>query len=94
MSLFKFCWYADWLILLVAVYFFVTGISTATPGSGFGKAWTILFLTMAALLMGSYWLHKNGQTGLATVIAAIPFGAALLYLLFILITVLSGARWN
>ncbi|MBK8554571.1 MAG: hypothetical protein IPL65_01800 [Lewinellaceae bacterium] len=94
MTLYKFCWYADWLILLIALFFFFSGMSTATPGSGFMKTWAVLLLVLFAIPIGSYLLHANGFTGFATFIAAFPAGAGLLYLLFMVVVLVSGARWN
>jgi len=71
-TLFWICWGVDAFLSLIAVYFFLTGIATATNGSRYFQVWLVLFIIIAIVIGGSLWLKWIGYLGWATVLAGIP----------------------
>ena len=84
----------DVLIAVIAFYFFLTGISTATAGSKFYQAWAGLFCFLVIVLAGSLLLNYVGQFGLAKVLASIPAALGVGYGLFVLLMIIAKPRWN
>ncbi|UFH57534.1 hypothetical protein [Spirosoma sp. KNUC1025] len=102
MTFLKICWVINGFTLLLAVFFFLDGLRSATNDDYF-SVWAPIFGTLLVGLPISYWLNQNGQSTLATVLASIPDGfAALIGAFFqlmglvILISFISGkpVRWN
>lgn len=79
-TLFWICWSLDALLTLIAIYFFLTGIATATNGSRYFQAWLVLFIIVAIIIGGSLWLKWNGHAGWATLLVGLPALLALLSL--------------
>ncbi len=76
--LFWICWGMDAFLSLLAVYFFLTGIATATNGSRYFRAWLVLFTIIILVLGGSLWLKWNGYPGWAGALAGAPILLVLL----------------
>jgi hypothetical protein len=83
MKLFRILFAFDALCFLGLLYFFVTGIGTATPGSGFIEAWIPLLLVPAAVLAVAWVLKRGGRTTGANVLLALLAAPFLLYGLFV-----------
>ena len=79
-TLFWICWGIDSFLTLIAIYFFLSGIATATNGSRYFQAWLILFVIIAIIIGGSLWLKWNGYAGWGTLLAGIPIIIILLSL--------------
>jgi hypothetical protein len=82
------------MVALVLVFFFMIGIADGSVSSFNTVLWLCTLGGIAALIVGANALARRGNTVLATLIAAVPALPALLYGLFVLIAVMSGARWN
>jgi hypothetical protein len=94
MMAFRIAWAIDIMVALVLVFFFLIGIADGSVSSFNIVLWLGMLGGIAALIVGANALARRGQTVLATVIAAVPALPALLYGLFVLVAVMSGARWN
>lgn len=79
---------------LVALYIFVSGLGNGTVSSFNLGLWLVLLLLVVGVLAGSQWARLAGHGGLAVAIALILAVPAVLYLLFFLLVVASGERWN
>jgi hypothetical protein len=77
-TFFWICWSIDALLALIAVYFFLTGIATATNGVRYFQAWLFAFLLIGVIIGGSLLLKYNGYPVWAMVLAGLPALIALL----------------
>jgi len=91
---FRIAWAIDIVVALVLVFFFLIGIGDGSVSSLNIVLWLGTLGGIAALIIGANALARRGNAALATVIAAVPALPALLYGLFVLVAVSSGARWN
>ena len=94
MIVFRIAWAIDVMVALVLVFFFVIGIADGSVSSFNIVLWIGTLAGVAALVVGANALARRGNTVLATIVAAVPAVPALLYGLFVLVAVTSGARWN
>lgn len=95
MTFLRVLWGIDVFILVIALYFFLTGISTASQGSNFYNAWMGLLAALIGVIGISFGLGMNGHLLAAKLLAGIPAGLVVLYLLFMLVVIFgSGGRWN
>ncbi|MFD2572235.1 hypothetical protein ACFSUS_16455 [Spirosoma soli] len=102
MTLIRICWTINGFTLLLAIFFFLDGLRNAT-NSDYFNAWAVVLGGLALGLPVSYWLYQNGQSTLASVLAAIPAGFSVMMGLFFLLMavvmlpgLISGEkfRWN
>lgn len=94
MNFFWILWIFDALIALVAVYFFIVGLSDGTVSSFNIKLWLALLAGLAIVLGGSYWLYTHDRIGQAKGLLSILAIPGFLYLLFILMVIIFKPRWN
>ncbi len=94
MKWFKVLWFLDALITLIALLFFFAGINDGTVSSYNMAIWAGLLFVLPGILIGSLVLYSKKKIILANIILLIPLLPALFYLLFMLVIIFSGARWN
>ena len=94
MAFFWILWGFDACIALVALYFFFIGLGDGSVSDFNMGIWMMLLGGLAVILVGSLWLKGLGKLVLAKGLLAILAVPGLLYVLFILLVVLSGSRWN
>ncbi len=84
----------DVLAASVAGYFFVLGLSDGSVSSFNIGEWTVLLATLAAIIAGGVALHRTGYVKSGNLVLAVLATPALLYAAFMVIVIMSGARWN
>lgn len=94
MALFWILWGFDACIALVALYFFFVGLADGSVSSFNMGIWLMLLGGLAIILLGSLWLKGLGRLLLAKGVLGILAIPGLLYMLFMLLIILSGSRWN
>jgi hypothetical protein len=78
----------------VVGYFFLVGLADGSVSAFNIELWTVILLGIAAVFAVGFVLRRAGRPVLACLILAILAVPALLYGLFLLVVILSGARWN
>jgi hypothetical protein len=91
---FWFLWGLDALIALVVLYFFFTGLFDGSVSSFNMGLWLIILLGLTVIMGGSLFLFSAGRSGLATIVLLILAIPGFLYALFLLILLITDARWN
>jgi Mn2+/Fe2+ NRAMP family transporter len=82
---FWFCWIVDLLMLLVCLY--------ETYAVSSNKSWALPALLLTVLMGASLWYRGNNPT-LALILAGIPAGLLLLFLVYFILFAMSNKRWN
>jgi len=94
MLVFKIFWTIDAITSLIVCYFFFIGLADGSVSSRNMGLWMMILLSTAVIMLGSIWLRNHHYNSMAMgllLILAIP---ALLYLIFILVMIISGGKWN
>ncbi|MBK9109251.1 MAG: osmoprotectant transporter permease [Saprospiraceae bacterium] len=94
MNFFWILWIFDALIALVAVYFFIVGLSDGSVSSFNIKLWLGLLAVLAIILGGSYWLYTHEKLVFAKRLLYLLAIPGFLYLLFLLFILIARPRWN
>lgn len=94
MNFFWILWTFDALIALVALYFFLTGLSDGTVSEFNIKTWVLLLLVPFLILGGSYWCYTQGHMKLAKGLLYILAIPGFLYLFFLAVVLLTKQKWN
>ncbi len=79
---------------VVVGYFFIVGLADGSVSAFNGELWAGVLLGVAAIFAAGIALRRAAHpiwAGLVLAILAVP---AALYGLFMLVVILSGARWN
>jgi hypothetical protein len=84
----------DLLIAAIVVFFFFWGLSDGTVSSFNISLWLTILVGLAAILAGGYMLRSAGRTALANAVLLVLVIPGALYALFLVVVVMSGARWN
>jgi hypothetical protein len=84
----------DAIAATVILYFFVAGLGDGTVSSFNASLWLVTLLGLGAIIGGGFALRSAKRMRLANVVFAILAVPAVLFSLFFLILILSGARWN
>jgi hypothetical protein len=87
-------WTFDLLIALGFLYFFLTGLGTATVFSTYIIVWLPPLAGLGAILGGGAFLQYKGQGVWAAVVLCLLAIPAVLAALFFLVLILSNPRWN
>ena len=87
MKMYRFLLGFDVLAFLVLLFFFATGLGTAT-NDDYVTVWLPLLLVPAALIAGGIMLHSKGKTGLAKAMLAVLAVPPFVYLLFVLMFII------
>jgi hypothetical protein len=91
---FRILWAFDFLIALVALYFFFAGLADGSVSSFNAGLWSLVLLGLGIVVLGGLALRSAGYPGLAyaaLLTLAVP-GAA--FVLYFLALVLSGPTWH
>ena len=94
LTAFKILWVIDAIAALIILYFFVIGLGDGTVSERNAGLWLLIVLGLGAILIGSVILKNNHHTGLGIVVLLILGIPAFLYLLFIIVALSFGGRWN
>ena len=87
-------WSIDAVVAAVFVYFFVIGLSDGSITSFNMKLWMFILLIAAALLGGSHALRRAGKGSLASILLGVVALPAVLFGIFMLVTIILNPRWN
>ena len=79
---------------LVLVYFFLAGLADGSVSSFNMGLWLGLLGATASVLAGGYALHKAGHRRIAGLVLAAPAVPVVGYVVFLLVVIVSGERWN
>jgi hypothetical protein len=82
------------IVAAILVAFFVIGIGDGSVSSFNIALWLGTLALVAAVILGGYGLHTHGHNRAAAALLAVLALPELLYGLFVLRVVFSGARWN
>ena len=94
MILFWILWGMDVVVALVALYFFFVGLGDGSVSSFNGGLWFGILLGLAAVLGGSWMLKTSDHLLAAQLLLSVVAIPASLFFLYLLIAVLTKARWN
>jgi hypothetical protein len=92
--LFKALFTIDMLIAGIVVYFFFAGLADGSVSSFNMTLWLAILGGLAAILATGYGLRSAGRSALASLVLLVLAIPGVLYAFFLVIVVLSGARWN
>jgi hypothetical protein len=93
MIFFWILWIFDAIVALVVLYFFFIGLTDGSVSAFNGKLWTGILIGLIIIMLGSWFLrtdHLSISKGLLAILAIPSF----FYGLFLLIAILTGAKWN
>ena len=93
-NLFKIVYGFDALVAIIILYFFFIGITDGTVSRFNALLWLATIAVLAFVMFGSIWFNHRNYTILSyatLLVIAIP---ALLFLLYFLIAIFGGGRWN
>ena len=94
MIFFRIVWAVDFMVALIFVAFFFIGIADGSVSSFNIVLWLAILGGLAALVVGAHALARSGRMVAATLLAVALALPAVLYGLFVVVAVTSGARWN
>lgn len=94
MKLFWTLYGIDAVIALIALYFFVAGLSDGSVSDFNILLWLAILGGLAAILGGGLRLKSSGHRGLANGVLLILAVPGLLYGLLILSAIILQPRWN
>jgi hypothetical protein len=87
MKMYRFLLGFDGLAFVLLLFFFATGLGTAT-NDDYVMVWLPLLLVPAAVIAGGLMLHSKGKTGLAKLVLALLAVPPMLYLLFVMLFII------
>ncbi|MDQ3141430.1 MAG: osmoprotectant transporter permease [Bacteroidota bacterium] len=94
MILFWLLWVIDAIVALVAVYFFFVGLGDGSISSSNSSLWVGILLGIFGILFASYKLKQHQHLFIADLLLLVLAMPAVLYGLFLIISVAGNARWN
>jgi hypothetical protein len=94
MLLYRILFGIDALVALVFVWFFLEGLGDGTVSAANGLLWFGTLAGLAAVLGGGIALRRAGHAGWAKLLLLLPALPALGFAIFLLLFILSGARWQ
>ncbi len=92
--LFKTSYGFDVLVSLIILYFFLIGIGDGTVSAFNIDLWLLIIAALVAVLGGSLWLRSHHHPNFALATLLIIILPALLFVLYFLVAILGGGRWN
>jgi hypothetical protein len=93
MLLFWILWIIDAIVALIALYFFFIGLVDGSVSSFNGGLWAGMLIGLAVLLAGTWYL-KEIQLTVAKILLGFLAVPAVGFGLFMLIAILTKAKWN
>lgn len=94
MIFFWILWAIDALVTAIVVFFFLAGLMDGTVSSFNGGLWFGILVALAIVIGGSLYLKSISYLTLAKLLLAVLAVPALLFALYFLVAIFSGARWN
>jgi len=94
MILFWTMWGVDAAAALVVLYFFIEGMGDHTVSERNAGLWMMILGILAVVLLGSIWLRNHHYPVAGNLLLLVIFIPAMLYLLYLIVAVFSGGRWN
>jgi hypothetical protein len=91
---FKALFTIDLLIAGIVVYFFFAGLADGSVSSFNMTLWLTILAGLAAILAAGYAFRFAGRGALANLVLLVLAVPGALYAFFLVVVVLSGARWN
>ena len=92
--LFKIIYGFDALVALIILYFFFIGITDGTVSQFNALLWLAIIALLSFVMFGSIWFNSHSYTILSYVTLLIIAIPASLFLLYFLIAIFGGGRWN
>ena len=93
MILFWIFWVIDAVIALIAIYFFIIGLMDGSVSSFNSGIWTALLISLFVLLGLSFYF-RDQYLSLAKTLLGVLAIPALLFGVFMLVAILTKAKWN
>ena len=84
----------DVLICIITLVFFVIGLADGSVSSFNIGIWVIAMAVLAVIMAVGFTLKQHGHPVIGTIVLLILAVPGLLYVLFIVLFVVSGASWN
>lgn len=81
-------------VAAIVVVFFFIGLADGSVSSFNAELWVGLLASVSAVLACGWRLNASGRRKAAVAVLALLAAPGLLYGLFLLLVVTSGARWN
>jgi len=94
MILFWILWGIDAIVGIIAIYFFLVGLSDGSVSSFNLGLWLVILILLSALLGGTILLKSSDRLTAAKSLLAVLAVPAFLFGLYMLIALTSGSRWN
>jgi hypothetical protein len=94
MILFRALWIIDFIVAIIALYFFFTGLSDGSITSFNYRLWIFILLALVIILTGSMFLKSRNHIIFAKSLLALLAVPSLLFALFIIIVLITKAKWN
>jgi hypothetical protein len=87
-------WIIDSLVAVVVLYFFVVGLIDGSVSSSNMRLWAAVLLGLGCITGGGLWLRSANHINLAVALLLVPAVPAIIFGSLMLITFVSGERWN
>jgi hypothetical protein len=84
----------DIVAAAIVGYFFLVGLTDGSISAFNIQLWIGLLLALAAVFVAGFALRRAGRPVWASLVLAILAVPTSLYGLFMLVVIVSGARWN
>lgn len=94
MILFKIAFAIDAIISVVACYFFFIGLGDGSVSSYNIGLWLLVLAALGIILFGSIWLNNHQHPALALALVCVLAIPAFFYLIYMMIALFGGGRWN
>ena len=94
MKTFWIFWIFNALISLIPIYFFFEGLGDGSVDAQNIWIWMTMLFVISLLLGGTYWLKTINQVALAKVILIVSSIPCFLVILYFIIALTGGGRWN
>lgn len=94
MILFRILYIIDSIAALIILYFFFIGLNDGSVSSFNIGLWMAILAALAIILGGSMFFKRKGNVALANAVLCLLAIPTFLYVVFLLLVVFSGVRWN
>ena len=94
MTFFRVLWGINAILAVVALYFFIDGLKTASNSGSYLQTWLVLLLVLAVALGGSVVLKNNNHMILAKLLLSVIALPGFLYGLWIVIMLIAQPKWQ
>lgn len=94
MFFFWILWGLDALVALVALFFFLLGLSDGTVSADNILLWLAILAVPGGALGGSIWLKKRGHLALSLLLLGLLAVPALCFAIIMIVLMSGNVRWN